>query len=434
MRAYRWSAVILSGVLAIVTWAASSSAAPAADEDALQAVANKIVAEINGKTDGFTSVYAPSFLTRAPEDQVKEMFRVMHGENGDVIRILERSHESDSRGLFEFDFHDGVMQVSLAIEPGGQHLVTNLLFGRVEARLKSMKDVEDALAKLPGEVSFQVVRLDDGKVLGELNADQPLAIGSAFKLYLLAALEDQQVAWDRVVKVEEKFKSLPIGDLRTWPDGSAVTVDTLAIKMISQSDNTAADHLLALLGRENVEAILAKAGMAKPSLNVPFLSTREAFELKVDSGLRGDYLAADLTGKRKILERIANDGTEWAEAADFSKPVAIDQIQWFGSAADVCRVMGWLDRKNDSTALGILAVTPGLALAPGFEYVGYKGGSEAGLLNMSWLLHSRSGKHYALSGSWNDSKEEVNMTKFAGLMLAATDLIENANGAAGTQP
>ncbi len=87
--------------------------------------------------------------------------------------------------------------------------------------------------------------------------------------------------------------------------------------------------------------------------------------------------------------------------------------------------------KNDSVALGILAVNPGVgALTDQFDYVGYKGGSEPGVLNMTWLLRSKeTGKHYAMSGGWNDPEKEVDLGKFKGLMMAAADHIEDDQGA-----
>ena len=49
-----------------------------------------------------------------------------------------------------------------------------------------------------------------------------------------------------------------------------------------------------------------------------------------------------------------------------------------------------LDRlKGDPVALGILGVNTAIgeeAAAQGWAYVGYKGGSEPGVVNMSWLL------------------------------------------------
>jgi hypothetical protein len=166
--------------------------------------------------------------------------------------------------------------------------------------------------------------------------------------------------------------------------------------------------------------------MANPAADIPFLSTGEAFALKANASMLADYLKADVAGKRAILEKIDALGMEALAGLNLSKPVAIDKIEWFASAADLCRVMGWFDKRNDSTVLGILAVNPGLGFSrETFEYIGYKGGSEPGVLNLTWLLRSRSGKHYAMSAGWNDPAKEVDLAKFSALMMAAADLIED---------
>ena len=84
------------------------------------------------------------------------------------------------------------------------------------------------------------------------------AVGSAFKLAVLAALKDQvaagALAWDDVATLEAGHISLPSGILQAWPVGSPLTIHTLASLMISVSDNTATDALIALLGRDLIES------------------------------------------------------------------------------------------------------------------------------------------------------------------------------------
>jgi hypothetical protein len=107
--------------------------------------------------------------------------------------------------------------------------------------------------------------------------------------------------------------------------------------------------------------------------------------------------------------------------------VAIDEVEWFASAADLCRVMRWFDKRADSTALAILAVNPGLKIpADKFPYVGFKGGSETGVLNLTWLLRTKEGRSYALAATWNNPEQAVELEKFSGLLLAAAELLDVA--------
>ena len=63
--------------------------------------------------------------------------------------------------------------------------------------------------------------------------------------------------------------------MHTWPEGSPLTLHTAAVLLVSLSDNTAADLLLAELGRDRVEASLDGAGVGKHPMLRPFLSTLE---------------------------------------------------------------------------------------------------------------------------------------------------------------
>jgi beta-lactamase class A len=78
--------------------------------------------------------------------------------------------------------------------------------------------------------------------------------------------------------------------------------------MISISDNTAADHLLKILGRERMESALAETKHTKPQMDMPFLSTLEMFKLKGEPTHKAaeQYLSLDVNGRRKFLaEQIA---------------------------------------------------------------------------------------------------------------------------------
>src|SRR6185436_9794365 len=119
-------------------------------------------------------------------------------------------------------------------------------------------------------------------MLASLEPEQPLAIGSAFKLFILAELNRQigagQRHWSDVVTLDRR--SIPSGSLQTWPPGSPMTLHTLAALMISVSDNTAADMLLHTLGRENVERMMTTLGISNAARNLPLLSTLEMTAIK----------------------------------------------------------------------------------------------------------------------------------------------------------
>jgi beta-lactamase class A len=97
---------------------------------------------------------------------------------------------------------------------------------------------------------------------------------------LADAVQTGQMTWQEARPISSTWKSLPSGVMHTCPDGQNVSLLEYATKMISISDNTATDHLIGILGREAIEAVLPQMGNDFVSDNRPFLTTGEMFKLK----------------------------------------------------------------------------------------------------------------------------------------------------------
>jgi hypothetical protein len=233
-------------------------------------------------------------------------------------------------------------------------------------------------------------------------------LGSVFKLYVLAALGDAvavgRVGWNQSLTVTAGVKSLPSGVLQDLPDGTRVTVGEAAAKMISLSDNTASDMLIARLRRRAVEAELARAGMSDPARDLPFLTTRELFMLKFDRWpqLAERYARAGATGRRALLSTLDRLGMlpGLAVGRTWTAPRDIDGIEWFASAQDLCRAYVWLAglaRKPGLEPIAdVLEINDGgLGLDPArWTSVWFKGGSEPGVLTMTYQATRRQGDRY----------------------------------------
>ena len=84
-----------------------------------------------------------------------------------------------------------------------------------------------------------------------------------------------------------------------------------------------------------------------------------------------------------------------------------------------------LRRHADPTAKAILAISGGLppqALSL-LRYAGFKGGSEPGVANLTYLVQTRSGGWYALSTGWNNPAAPVDANRLAGLAARAIQLL-----------
>jgi hypothetical protein len=72
----------------------------------------------------------------------------------------------------------------------------------------------------------------------------------------------------------------------------------------------------------------------------------------------------------------------------------------------------------------LLAVNPGLALPKDrWRCVGYQGGSEPGVLSMSWLRETHRGEWFVLGAVWNDPQASVELVRLSPLLLRAAELL-----------
>ena len=217
--------------------------------------------------------------------------------------------------------------------------------------------------------------------------------------------------WEDVVRIDD-VRSLPSGQMQDWPKNAPVTLQTLATMMISISDNTATDQLIHLLGRETLAEEVRDSGHSAPDRMLPLLTTREMFALKADAGRGSAYAAAPEAQQHVALEALAQEITADPSAITapaFTSPTLIDGVEWFASAEDLRKVLRQIAQLKDPTARNILAVSPSIPAArrKDWAYAGYKGGSEPGVLNLTWLLQKPDGAWWVLAMSWNDPAKLV---------------------------
>ena len=306
---------------------------------------------------------------------------------------------------------EGRFTMALRIDPATGRIVDlDIAPDPRAAPAATMAEAVAAIRALAPRAQLLVAELDRGacKPRVWLDADAELAIASAFKLYVLLGLGDRiaagKASWSDAIALRDEWKSLPSGVTQEDPPGTRLTVRTLAERMISISDNTAADILLYTVGRRGVEAALRASHHAAPALDAPFLATRELFWLKMvaQAAEVARYLELGEGPRRSYLDRIRGKRPLGAQAQfdAWTTPRYVDRIEWFASSADLCRVMSalWSRAQAPATAalLDVLAVNPGLsaAQARAWSYVGFKGGSEPGVANTTWLLQRRADQRW----------------------------------------
>lgn len=419
----------LSFVLALVL--GSGTAHAQHDTDALlkQRVA-EVVAVMQGKRDA-AETFDARFLSEVPAERLRALTSQIAAQGGTVEGYADFKREQQRSATFTLKLANATAPARIELGPGDKPLVAGFRIFAVTPAGDSLDKLDADFAALPGKAGFAVYRLgDDAPVLAKgREVTTPFAVGSSFKLYVLAALARQvkegKRRWSDVVPVSGK--SFPSGTVHTLPDGAPVTVHTLASLMISISDNTATDMLVRLAGQEALAREVRLARHARPEAMAPMMTTAQLFALKRGGdAVTERYASASPQERQRQLDALDLSRVAEADPGEVfgHGPVAIDRIEWFSSPADLAGVMDDLRRLDSREAFDILAINPAMdsATARTRAYVGYKGGSEDGVMSMTWLLRDKVGTWSVVTGSWNDPKAPIDNKRFEVLMLRLAKL------------
>lgn len=379
-------------------------------QSGIAARADEVVAVINGKTAP-EDVFNKAFQAAVPPAQIRALSTSLTAQFGPAVTVALLEPRDGTRASIAIRFERGLAKGVIALDPAEDNRVSELVFTSVEA----LADAGDTPAKitadlsaLPGNVNAWFAPLNGDAAVISIDADKPLALGSTFKLYVLAALAEDVKAgrrrWTDVVALSEK--SYPSGQLQDWPKGAPVTLHTLASLMISISDNTATDQLITVLGKDRILKLMRDSGHANPSANDPFLTTRELFVLKTMDPLFLDQWrtrSRDAIVAAEVLMTVADPTLEEVTAVFAGGPKAID-IEWFASPADLAKLLAYMRHTADPKVFEILAINPLAtpAIKANWQYIGFKGGSEPGVINLTWLLRDKAGRDHILTLGWNN--------------------------------
>ena len=351
-------AVAAALVLAVpAATGAQRMAAPLAMVDpSLAARADALLPILAGRADD--GYFSDDFTRAVSAAKLAEVFASMRATLGQPRSITRWDDATTWAATLTIRYDRGTATIRLAVDSTAPHRVSGLLVTGSTVADDSFAAIDTAAAALPGAVSVGVYALD-GSAPAPLyvrHADAPVPLGSAFKLWVLAEAARQTTTGERrwTDTVPLGPPSLPTGILQRWPAATPLTLQSLATLMISISDNTATDTLMAALGRRQVDAMAAAHGGATP---VP--TTRELFALKADPVLTAAWAMADPAGRRSLLQRnAARIAVAKLDVMMFVLgPVEVEEVEWFASPSAVVGVLDALRR--DPVSAAILAVNPG---------------------------------------------------------------------------
>ncbi len=325
------------------------------------------------------SWFTDEFLKAVPLEEVRTLLLDLTTRHGTLVAV------EPADGGFTVRLERAVLPARITLD--AENHVAGLWFG-APVPLGDVEEFVATILALPGAVGLLVDSA--GARIAAHRADEPLAVGSAFKLVVIEALAARVAAgaarWDDVLRLDETSRSLPGGILQDWPSGSPLTLASLAALAVSLSDNTASDLLARHVGRAALDA-------ASPR-NAPFLTTGEAFRLKA-AGLADAWGRAAAGEKRRMLAEVAH--RPLPAASDLPAGVT-STIEWFLTAKEIAAS---LDAVH---GLPAFRINPGLADAAAWAEVAFKGGSEPGVLTYATRLVGRDGRIHVVVATWNDDE------------------------------
>jgi hypothetical protein len=461
-------------LLALFVSSATPCLAQPEDDDDLPAVAipdskvgkelTWVLSVVNGRSLGDPAEkFTERFLEIVPPDDLKTILssvreksfggakvipvKVMsNDERADTINAVIRG-EGTKRYLAVFLILDGktgkIAGLRFAPAGGMGGMQQGGDIKGLERDLKDMPMSEEALASLG---AYELIPKDEKdpkqgfklRPIYEFGEERRLAIGSTFKLYVLGALAEQiakgEAKWDEKLAIKDELKALPSGVMHLAAAGTEYPLSEFADKMISISDNTAAGHLLNKVGRGKVEDYFSNFN-GDPARSLPFLSPREMFIIKLnkDASLADRYAAADQDTRRVMIAgggEVAKGGLDMSRVPEWKTPLHIQDIEWFATATECCRVMADLHRlelQPGMEPLGkALRINPGMPFDKDmWKSVAFKGGSEPGVENLTWLLERADGHWYTLSVTWNDKEKALDEPKLLELAGKGVAILAN---------
>ncbi len=74
-------------------------------------------------------------------------------------------------------------------------------------------------------------------------------------------------------------------------------------------------------------------------------------------------------------------------------------------------------RTADPAAFDIMAIKPSATplIKANWDYIGYKGGSEPGVMNLTWLLRDTAGRDHVLTLGWNNPAAALDEGKLSAI-------------------
>jgi len=377
-----------------------------------------IVSLINTQNykEDFSNNFSDLFKKYISEEKIKLVFKELRNKYGNIVgyKTIDLN-----KGIFEIEFEKVILTLSITLD-GGK--INSLYFSNPTT--KNNFSIAN-LNEINSEKSILIKNLNDNKIIFEFNKELPLEISSLFKLYLLMGVLEKENDLSKIIKINENYYSIPPSILYYFPKNSLVTLYTYLFLMISQSDNTATDHIISFVGEDKIPLLLKKYGNLNYEMNIPFLYTSDIFRIFYSTENLKSYLNSNAGDKQLILKKLRNDKeiNNIITNRDLKKMEDVllknndyhTKIGWFASASDICRFFEYaIKSKEIKTIKEILAANTEISvnslisddIKEKYKYIGGKLGSKFGVVSVGFLITTKKDTPYCFSAIFN-SKEPI---------------------------
>ncbi|MEE9243796.1 MAG: serine hydrolase [Mycobacterium sp.] len=304
--------------------------------------------------------------------------------------------------------------------------------------IEKWADIDTQLTKSGARYSYQIAKVTQGQCVpvAGTNTDMSLPLASIFKLYVLLAVAHAVTAetldWTDMLTITEEAKAIGSSGFDELSPGAQVSVRDAAQQMISASDNMATDLLIARLGTGAVERALLAAGHHDPASMTPFPTMHELFSVGWGQpDVRDEWKKASPQGRARLL-RQTNSRPYEPDPKRTHTPASDIGAEWYGSAADICR----LHTALQASAVGearpvrdILSAVAGIDLdRTQWPYIGAKAGNLPGDLTFSWYAVDSSGQPWVVSlqANWPQYRSQTAAGWLMTIVTQAFGLIPTA--------
>lgn len=443
----------LTGLAALSSLALLQAPAPGDDPapavaDGLDRIAAEFVALVAAGIDGDPEVtgatlaahFAPELADAVPPRRIEALFHELADDGPVAVRLLSSEPieaPDQPPGQTEETAPDvPVRHWRYELEQASSLWICDLTLDRTGAaagwllrpgaRHLPRAELDRAAQELDGEWGLALRLLDptgaEVETVTRGSGTELLPLGSVFKLYVLAELAAQasagEVDFDAEIPIREEARSLPSGTMQTLEPGTPIQIRHMARQMIAISDNTAADHLIDLVGRERIEEHLERYGNGRPDALRPFLRTIDLFLLKgigtkdraraFGEEIGGDlgavaeaWAGAEPAERRAWLDRLWEVALAERDHAKVRARLLATyslatlgapghwRIGWCARPLDLVELLTraqrgeLVDAQTSRTFLELYAAGPPQYLRPGVAEQGFKGGSETGVLALT---------------------------------------------------